>query len=59
MSDQTIAPVAVAQTAPTPAAVKAPEASTKPAEPAKAEASGTIGTTTPSVGAGTKVNYSA
>jgi hypothetical protein len=57
MADQTITPVAAAQTAPATTAVKAPEASTKPAEATKTEASGTIGTTAPSVGAGTKVNY--
>ena len=56
MADQTIASVAATQTAPAQVAAKAPEDSTKPVEPAKTEAE-TIGTTAPSVGAGTKVNY--
>ncbi len=54
MAEQTIAPVSAAQTTPT--AAKAPEAAPK-AEPPKAEAVGTVGTTAPSVDAGTKVNY--
>lgn len=60
MSDQTIAPVATPQAASAPAAAKesakAPEATPK-AEPPKTEAVGTVGTTAPNVGTGTKVNY--
>lgn len=59
MAEQTIAPVATTPTATAPIAAKAPEAAkAEPkAEPPKAEAVGTVGTTAPNVGAGTKVNY--
>lgn len=55
MAEQTIAPVATPQAATAPIAAKAPEA--VKAEPPKTEAVGTVGTTTPNVGAGAKVNY--
>lgn len=59
MAEQTIAPVATTPTATASIAAKAPEAAkAEPkAEPPKAEAAGTVGTTTPNIGAGTKVNY--
>lgn len=57
MADQTITAVSAPQAAIAPAVTKAPEAAAPKAEPPKSEANGTIGTTEPNIGAGTKVNY--
>lgn len=57
MADQTIAPVSAPQATVAPAVTKAPEAAAPKAEPPKSEANGTIGTTAPNAGVGTKVNY--
>lgn len=59
MAEQTVAPIGAPQAAAASTAAKEAPKATAPqkAEPPKAEALGTVGTTTPNVGTGTKVNY--